>query len=85
MGAVGSTFPFGGGLFIGLRYLVFGPGALLFHIWRVASNAYTLRVHGRARVSPLMLHRAFRCLPWNAVVSLLPFLPYVLEQIGAGN
>ena len=29
MGAVGSTFHFGGGLFIGLLYLVFGPGALL--------------------------------------------------------
>jgi hypothetical protein len=85
MGAVGSTFHFGGGLFIGLLYLVFGPGALLIHIWRVASNAYTMRVHGRARVSPFMLRRAFRCLPWNVVVSLLPFLPYVLEQMRAGN
>ena len=49
MGAVGSTFHFGGGLFIGLLYLVFGPGALLIYIWRVASNAYTVRVYGRAR------------------------------------
>jgi hypothetical protein len=32
-----------------------------------------------------MLRRAFRCLPWNVVVSLLPFLPYVLEQMRAGN
>ena len=35
--------------------------------------------------NPFMLRRAFRCLPWNVVVSLLPFLPYVLEQMRAGN
>jgi hypothetical protein len=81
VGAVGSTFHGGGGLFIGLLYLALGPGALLFHVWRLAHNAWSLRVHGREGADYELLHRAKRCLPWNVIITLLPFFPSMCQQL----
>lgn len=82
MGAVGSTFHLGGGgLVIGILYLVFGPGATLFHAAKLGFDAYSRRTHSRATLNPSAREGARRCLPWNIAISLLPLLPMVLNGL----
>lgn len=79
--AVGSTFGGGGlaGLVFFVLYLVFGPGAVIFHIARWGYHRYSRATHGRATLNYDELQTIRQCLPWNVVITLIPTLPYVFE------
>ena len=80
MGAVGSTFGGGhwGGPVIVILYLIFGPGAVVFHLSRLAFNRYSRTTRQRATLSPSELETIRKCLPWNTGISLLPAIPFIL-------
>jgi hypothetical protein len=79
MGAIGSTFAGGswGGPIIAIVYLIFGPGAVVFHLSRLAINTYSRRTRQRATLSPSELETIKKCLPWNTGISLLPVFPFI--------
>ena len=81
MGAIGSTFANGswGGPIIAILYLIFGPGALVFHLSRLAFNGYSYRTRQRATLRPSELETIWKCLPWNTGISLLPAIPFILN------
>jgi hypothetical protein len=81
MEAIGSTFGGGGlgGLVVAIAYLILGPGAVLFHLSRLALNRYSSRTRQRATLSPSELETIKKCLPWNAGISLLPAIPFILN------
>ena len=82
MYGVGSTLHTGlGGLVVGILYLVFGPGALLLHGFRLGFNAWSVRARGRSTARYSDLDTAKRCLPWNVIITLVPFLPAVCQQL----
>ncbi len=81
MGAVGSTFGGGGGLVIVILYLILGPGAIMFHLSRLAFNEYSYRARRRATLSPSEFDTIKRCLPWNIGISLLPAIPFILNGL----
>jgi hypothetical protein len=73
MEAVGSTLVLGGGgLVIAIAYLILGPGAVVFHLSRLALNQYSYRAGRRAALKPSELETIKKCLPWNIGISLLP-------------
>jgi hypothetical protein len=80
MGAIGSTFASGswGGPIVAILYLIFGPGALVFHLSRLAFNRYSYRTRQRATLSPSELETIRKCLPWNTGVSLVPAIAFIL-------
>jgi len=79
--AVGSTFGGGGlaGLVFFVLYLVFGPGAVIFHTGRYAYHRYSRARHGRATLNYDELQTIRQCLPWNIVITLIPALPSIFE------
>jgi hypothetical protein len=81
MEAIGSTFGGGslGGLVVAIVYLILGPGAVVFHLSRLALNRYSSRTRQRATLSPSEFETIRKCLPWNAGISLLPAIPFVLN------
>jgi hypothetical protein len=82
MGAVGSTFGGSGGvggLVIAIAYLILGPGAIVFHLSRLAFNNYSHRVRRRATLSPSEFETIKKCLPWNIGISLLPAVLFILK------
>ena len=82
MGAVGSTFHVGGGgLVIAILYLILGPGAIAYHLIRLAFNASSSRTRGRATLRPSEFDTIRKCLPWNVAISLLPAIPSILDLL----
>lgn len=81
MEAVGSTFGSvgAGGPIIAIAYLILGPGAVVFHLARLSFNRYSRSKKQRATLSPSQLETIRKCLPWNAGISLLPAIPYILN------
>jgi len=81
MGAIGSTFGSvsWGGPIVAIIYLIFGPGAVVFHLSRLAFNRYSSRTRQRATLSPSELETIRKCLPWNTGISLLPAIPFILN------
>lgn len=81
MEAIGSTFGGGslGGLVVAIVYLILGPGAVVFHLSRLALNRHSYRTRQRATLSPSELETIRKCLPWNAGISLLPAIPFILK------
>ena len=64
MEAVGSTFGLGGGgLVIAITYLILGPGAIVFHLSRLALNQYSYRAGRRTTLIPSELETIKKCLP----------------------
>jgi len=76
-GEIGSTFAGGalGGLVVLLLYIIFGPGAAIFHSVRLAIHIFRQQTEHRAFLSPGELDTVRSCLPWNVGISLLPLLP----------
>jgi hypothetical protein len=76
-GQVGSTFGGGGlgGPVIFLLYIIFGPGAAIFHSVRLAIHIFRKQTEHRAFLSPSELDTVRSCLPWNIGISFLPLLP----------
>lgn len=82
MGAVGSTFGGGGGgLVIAIIYLILGPGAIVYHLSRLAFNEYNYRTRSRATLRPSEFDTIKKCLPWNIAISLLPAIPSLLNAV----
>jgi hypothetical protein len=81
--AVGSTFGGGGlaGLVFFVLYLVFGPGAVIFHVGRWAYHRYSIAKHSRATLDYDELQTIRQCLPWNVVITLIPVLGAVWERV----
>ena len=80
MGAVGSTFNVGGGgLVIAMLYLILGPGAIAYHLSRLAFNEYSYRMRGDGTLRPSEFETIKKCLPWNVAISLLPAIPSILN------
>jgi hypothetical protein len=81
MEAIGSTFGGGswGGLVAAIVYLILGPGAVVFHLSRLALHGYSYRTRQRATLSPSDLETIRKCLPWNTGISLLPAIPFILN------
>lgn len=81
--AVGSTFGGGGlaGLVFAVLYLVFGPGAVIFHIARYGYHRYSRAAHGRATLGYNDLQTIRACLPWNIVITLIPILGAIWERV----
>jgi hypothetical protein len=82
MGAVGSTFGLGGGGFVlAIIYLILGPAAIVYHLSRLAFNAYSSRTRSRATLRPSEFDTIKRCLPWNVAISLLPAIPSIVNAV----
>lgn len=84
MGAVGSTFGSGGslgGLVVAIIYVLLGPGAVIFHLSRLARHRYSYATTQRATLSPSEIETIRKCLPWNAGISLLPAIPFILNRM----
>jgi hypothetical protein len=81
--AVGSTFGGGGlaGLVFFVLYLVFGPGAVIFHTARWAYHRYSLATHSRATLGYNDMQTIRQCLPWNIVITLIPILGAIWESV----
>jgi hypothetical protein len=81
-GQIGSTFGGGGALgelVIFLLYIIFGPGATIFHSVRLAIHIFRKQSENRAFLSPSELDTVRSCLPWSIGISLLPLLAMLLS------
>ena len=83
MGAIGSTFGnlSWGGPIVAIIYLILGPGALVIHLSRLAFNRYSYRTRQRATLKPSELETIRKCLPWNAGISLLPAILFIVDRM----
>jgi hypothetical protein len=81
--AVGSTFGGGGlgGLVFLVLYLVLGPGAVILHTARYAYHRYSRARRGRATLNYNDLQTIRQCLPWNVVITLIPFIGAIWERV----
>jgi hypothetical protein len=81
-GQVGSTFGGGlGGPVVILLYIIFGPGAAIYHSVRLAIHFFSVRSEHRAFLSPSERATARSCLPWNIAISLIPLLGMFLSNL----
>jgi hypothetical protein len=58
-----------------------GPGALVFHLSRLAYNRYSYKTRQRATLKPSELETIRKCLPWNAGISLLPAILFIVDRM----
>jgi uncharacterized membrane protein len=82
-GQVGSTFGGGGlgGPVVILLYIIFGPGAAIFHSVRLTIHVFRMRSEHRAFLSPSERDTARSCLPWNIGITLIPLLGMFLSNL----